>query len=895
VIERIMAEVRDPRIRDELVSDVELGLKIDNSEAAKVYEIEAEAAPQGTRFKRILITPHAQYRMDQRGVTVTEVRLALQMFHKHWADLKSRGQSKRTEEDLARGEPILWTDPRTHLTLVFTTPGGKGDAKIITAYWEGQSDPQPSGPGTCRIGAEGDWSPGVKLLVHPKSELGLPNDADREKEQVLPPESATPKSPSGDGDNKDDHERNIPKFELNRPDNDLPDRPRSLPTPGEEYGHPVKEDYNYVTRRHEVASAEAVADAFLKEGYSRQWRPGRRQHKERGTAKRQRQVYYRKNKSKLRSKAKLRYRKNRSNPQFKRLQQHRRKFPHQHHRRFGSETGVPTPSAAAVVELYLTVAGMVPSIARVAAFHLEAAGAYSPPQQIPPLQRQKRQRGEERIDSRRDYIRNRSQKNRDMKVRHRRLMNYKRYKKYKKWYNEQYRMRGEQGFRRRAQVLTSPQIAFTIGREMVPGHVHSISPMTGMVTFVVGEKDWEHLQSMPILAFMESVVFLSDEDIDAFFDLVDVEIGPEAYEELDEDTVRECADLFDVDPDTAEFASRCEALTGQSDLAEMSADQLGMINEVLVTGYLEGGHARDLDMADLDKGDEDDGELYDWHLIYGEVAEPEADLMPERVATRWLERQGTGIIHYFEQGPANDEINHPGPNVGYAPTSPTHWRSHPDEKESLPSGETGPDKHLDDADPASSRVVPPGDGTLWSGDTTYPKAAATMEEIVRRTAAEVIARARRVAVRLSRADPDRGIWTFQARGSQGRNYTIRIKGVREGGLKNLGKAQVRVSCDCDFFRFQGPEHHAKTHGFLYGSPRGTAASPAEKDPKGVHWACKHAVAAMTLARKYRLSSNLGGLHDLLRIAEIRPNWEWADQWGSSVQTIANRWLGSPVG
>lgn len=133
------------------------------------------------------------------------------------------------------------------------------------------------------------------------------------------------------------------------------------------------------------------------------------------------------------------------------------------------------------------------------------------------------------------------------------------------------------------------------------------------------------------------------------------------------------------------------------------------------------------------------------------------------------------------------------------------------------------------------------------------KTAATMDDLTNRTSGDITKRSKGVQIRLSRADPSRGVWTFKASGSSGGSYTIRLKAEAKGGLKEIKKAQVRVSCDCDFFRWQGPEHWAHANNFLYGKPRGAATNPTEKDPKGVHWICKHVAAALQLAQKYRLA------------------------------------------
>lgn len=673
--------------------------------------------------------------------------------------------------------------------------------------------------------------PGVKTLVSPKSEKDLPTGIDREKERALPPGAATPNSPSEEGGGGS---RELPKYEFNRPDNDLPERPRTLSTPGEEYDHPTKFDYNMPTRRDMTADVDRVVEA-----YQRRWRPGKRQRKKRGPARQKQRMYYRKNRNKIKQRAKIRYQRTKRNPQFQRVQQHRRKHPGQHQRRYAS-----LPSPILVASLYLKGAD------------------WNPPKRIPPPKRQRRQRGQDKIDDKKNYLQNRAEKIREMSKRHKKLMKAPKYRQYKEWYNEQYREKGGQGFRRRGYVLTTPQIEFVIGREMVPGVVHNVSPMTGMVTFVVREPGWEHLHSMAAVAFMESAVFLSENDIDAFFDLVDVEIGLEAYQDIDEGVVRECAAMFDIDPDVEEFADRCEALTGQAELGSMTSEQLGLVNDVLVTGYMEGGHTRDMDLSS------DEDSLYNEHLIYGEV---ESD--PGKKA---------GIILLYDQENPKQEIEYPGSNLGYRPSSPSHYQHSPDEKEGLPHGNALPDQGHDHADSSTSRVQP--HGQFIHGSRT----AATIDEIAMKTGPDVHGRAKQVVIRLRRADPKRAIWTFQAQGSKGRTYTIRIKGLKKGNVRNLNKAQVQISCTCDFFRWQGPEHWAKSNSYLYGRPRGTATSPNIKDPSGRHWACKHALAALLHARRFKFGSeDIGGI---LRTAEIVPDFDWADEWGGSVVSVTDRFL-----
>lgn len=56
--------------------------------------------------------------------------------------------------------------------------------------------------------------------------------------------------------------------------------------------------------------------------------------------------------------------------------------------------------------------------------------------------------------------------------------------------------------------------------------------------------------------------------------------------------------------------------------------------------------------------------------------------------------------------------------------------------------------------------------------------------------------------------------------------------------------EVTMTCDCPFWRWGGPEFHAKAQNFLLGKPRGTATPPDVRDPDRKHWLCKHAYAVL---------------------------------------------------
>jgi len=56
--------------------------------------------------------------------------------------------------------------------------------------------------------------------------------------------------------------------------------------------------------------------------------------------------------------------------------------------------------------------------------------------------------------------------------------------------------------------------------------------------------------------------------------------------------------------------------------------------------------------------------------------------------------------------------------------------------------------------------------------------------------------------------------------------------------------QVSMSCNCPFWRWNGPEFHAKENSFMLDSPFGTAETPNVRDPDRKYWLCKHAYAVL---------------------------------------------------
>jgi hypothetical protein len=97
--------------------------------------------------------------------------------------------------------------------------------------------------------------------------------------------------------------------------------------------------------------------------------------------------------------------------------------------------------------------------------------------------------------------------------------------------------------------------------------------------------------------------------------------------------------------------------------------------------------------------------------------------------------------------------------------------------------------------------------------------------------------------KLKKVDQRNGMWLFDVNGNSG-TYRVRVQGKTKGNARRLSKADVFLSCDCPYWRWQGPEHWAKQNGYLYGKPRGTASFPVIKDPVHEHGVCKHVLAVL---------------------------------------------------
>lgn len=136
--------------------------------------------------------------------------------------------------------------------------------------------------------------------------------------------------------------------------------------------------------------------------------------------------------------------------------------------------------------------------------------------------------------------------------------------------------------------------------------------------------------------------------------------------------------------------------------------------------------------------------------------------------------------------------------------------------------------------------------------------AKSISDLLSNTSTKVIDRARDLSV------VDNGDGSFRVSGGKGVHT---VKTSRKG-------SDIKVSCSCNAWVFQGSEYYAHNRDYLLGKPRGNLAPPKIRDPKGINAVCKHVVAVFDVLNKRTFK--FGKRVDLLQQLPICDNpEEWA--------------------
>jgi hypothetical protein len=153
-----------------------------------------------------------------------------------------------------------------------------------------------------------------------------------------------------------------------------------------------------------------------------------------------------------------------------------------------------------------------------------------------------------------------------------------------------------------------------------------------------------------------------------------------------------------------------------------------------------------------------------------------------------------------------------------------------------------------DSNPGSAKVIPSGYG-FANKEAMVVRVAAKMADILNGCDPGIRSRAKSIKPSPFKSDDEKRSYQFKVPSSDGGTYTVKVQASAPEGVSSLKDMDIKVSCTCGFWQFQGPEHHAKDDGYLLGTPRGTAMPPGVRDPRGKNRVCKHVYSALETLKR----------------------------------------------
>ncbi len=1010
VIQRIREEVRNPDLQEKLVDNVEDGEKLSNPEAAAIYDLESDRG--AGRFKKLRITPHAQYRMDQRGIIVNELRIALKSFQKAWGDDKSRQgfRWKAWEEEMARGKPIRWEDPQIKLAVVFVV--NRDTATLVTAYWEGQSDPRPEDEDSCPARIAHRYAARIAGLFQPPKEMvkeigawalaqiaankigliqGEIRKLKRHRQEESPRYDDLRRSmkalhrllPSGKSRElfkayQDFWQQalnnfgytGIPKLKMQsfsglKDPKRRDDLTRIALQAIEHAEERIEGSLSYGER--EIPKQEALIKefkAFAKAGIKPMkgneviqdfrvnlddWYVGheaiekiqdREVQEIREMIDRMKERYEERGESPDKDLQKL------FNDMLDRAQKKWNSIPVKLMQKIDSKRSraywhpmshtvvieVPAGSHPAQVERSLMVA-LIHELKHMGQSLMEdwlggkdlmprGPGPGKPSRHIttPEYQQDQEQAPAKGVRPKNlhhlddvefytdlaDALRRMGREMEDLDKRRKEYDNppltgdekkavFTRQigntSGWKREYDDLVRYIDMDPFFRTLKQHAKPKWkkAVSEGYKELFGSGSSMVRLSFRTPFVPGVQTYvteESAKGLPSDSDSQEPDSAAALPGSAVPGGAGRDIGKFEYSTPSSDSDIKPRTLSEPGEDRGHPTNVLNNYITRRTLT--SEERLVEAWEAGPPGPERQHRQKPSEQRKQNREEYKPNRNRKRMLAlrrYNQFCKKNMRCMmkrkmyrdnPRRYKRRAPQDKAPGnkeagdIILYDQENPANNEIKHPGKDVNYDAVGPTTYEFAPDEREGVPPGHELPSNETDNVPPASSRVIPDSMKEELRDSLTYMKAAATIAQIIGNTSSTVVGRAQSVRIKPYRFNPKNGFWSFHASGSKG-TYIIRVKGIRKGNVKNLEKAQIKVSCSCGFFRWQGPEHWAKANRYLYGRPTGSASNPKVMDPKGHHWACKHVVAALRKARGWRFSSPETHLWDI--DAEVFPDVE----------------------
>ncbi len=113
---------------------------------------------------------------------------------------------------------------------------------------------------------------------------------------------------------------------------------------------------------------------------------------------------------------------------------------------------------------------------------------------------------------------------------------------------------------------------------------------------------------------------------------------------------------------------------------------------------------------------------------------------------------------------------------------------------------------------------------------------------------------------------------------RGRVFTFNVdagNGTKHVRASLTDLDHVAMTCDCPFWRYNGPEFHAKSGGYMLGAPHGSAAPPDVRDPDRQYYLCKHTYAVLKRLDEFvsEVTDENWDLDEEETLAEVDKQWD----------------------
>lgn len=841
VVKRIQDHVRDPHLRDLLIKEVEEGESLSNPEAAKIYGLEVEAGVG--KVRHIVMGPHASYRADLRGVNIPVIRAAIQHYLKQLNDWKSR-QDRRYDQHarlFERGEAVDYLDPRTGLVVVFKIV--EAQAKIVTTYWKGESDPKAPSQG-CFVTAAmtPEEMSGYKTLGKP------PGDS-RE------PDSALPSPPNSRSKPVGKPYYNVPPSSDEAPEGKSlhKDKVRTLGVPGGDGEHPWVDNSNFAGGYHQVrpdvtaSMKDLYYDSYpgmtLHEVISNWQSEGRKLLEDSmpvlipisilwpfreytWTRENSRSGNARVNGQTVHLEGPLKW-----DALKEDMKVHRWDPKEPLHFEIGRTSGAKVGEG----NHRLALAREVGILSIPVEFHFKSGAVQKQPQEQPdkkpvvisPKALEKAVEEADSMSLKDTEILNNimrflsaamkgpqypgTHKQRDQ------LAKAKRY--YQKRYRQQ---RGKIKARAKKWYATyqnDHRLKLDRERRRKNPEKYSRKPGGGYHNLKDRSQDYRDKQA-------------------------EFEVSP------------------DFDPIRFWFrpTDRWGWLLGSDpELGTVSVDIDGSDKELAMDTFFD--EAVFESEEDIDRAFSYLDDIYDEHDL---------EFAPQMSVT--AEEMGV-LVRRMEDG-----VTPPDQRFNRGDEPEATW---PDK---IPAQDFDAYRKEPMDNPGPGRFIPNGHGFV-------NKEASKISEIQSLCSPDIHAKSQGIQIKLRRVDPKNLMWLFDVAGSKGETYKVRVKALPKGkNIRDVNKTDVQVSCSCPYWRWQGPEHHAQQKGYLLGRPVGLATRPDIKDPQGQHGACKHMLAVLKRVSTFALPEFKGKTASLQYLADSISYGRVIVEEDPMVTRVASRYL-----